>query len=412
MKLLISHPTGNTFVRALLKQAHANEVLESFHTTIAYRNGNWISRLLPQGVFNQYKRRTYPVPHALIHQHPFRETVRLVATKVGLAPLAKHERGWASLDEVYRELDRKTAENLTDSEATHVHCYEDGAFETFQTAQELGVQRSYELPIAHHKTLRRLLRKEAERWPEWEPTLLATRESDEKLHRKDRELEMAETVSCPSQFVLDSMPQSIRENKKCFVSRFGTPDSSPVRTRRRLDGKDPVRFLFVGAMSQRKGLADLLEAFSNLASRQAELLVLGTALMAMGFYRSQGTFTHESPRSHDQVLELMANCDVLVLPSIAEGRALVQQEAMSQGLPILVTPNAGGEDLVKEEETGLLVPASDPVTLTEKLEWFMRNKERIPSMGKTARIHAASYTWKAYAELIIENSFALETGTS
>ena len=374
----VSHPTGNTFVRALLKELHDRNDLDQFYTTLGCGSDSVLRKPL--------KRRTYPIPSSKISTHSWPELRRLIGSRM---PFSNNQRQ-APVDPIYRQLDRWVSEQLPKRNPEVIHCYEDGAFHTFQTALELGIGRSYELPIAHHKTLRRLLRKEAERWPKWEPTLLATRESDEKLHRKDRELEMAETVSCPSQFVLDSMPQSIRENKRCFVSRFGTPDSSPVRTRRCLSGKDPVRFLFVGAMSQRKGLADLLEAFNNLASRQAELVVLGTALMPMDFYRSQGAFTHEPPRSHDQVLELMANCDVLVLPSIAEGRALVQQEAMSQGLPILVTPNAGGEDLVKEGETGLLVPASAPATLTEKLEWYMRNKERIPSMGKTARIHAAS----------------------
>ena len=41
------------------------------------------------------------------------------------------------------------------------------------------------------------------------------------------------------------------------------------------------------------------------------------------------------------------------LPSIVEGRALVQQEALSCGLPIIVTSNAGGEDLIDEGLTGL-----------------------------------------------------------
>ena len=396
----VSHPTGNTFVRALLKELHDRNDLDRFYTTLGCGSDSMLRRPL--------KRRSYPIPSNKIVTHAWPELKRLIGSRI---PLSENQRQ-APVDPIYRKLDQWVSDQMPKRKPEAIHCYEDGAYLTFKRARELGIRRSYELPIAHHKTLRRLLRKEAERRPDWEPTLLATRESDEKLHRKDRELEMAETVSCPSQFVLDSMPQSIRESKRCFVSRFGTPDSSPVRTRRCLSGKDPVRFLFVGAMSQRKGLADLLEAFSNLASRQAELVVLGTALMPMDFYRSQGAFTHEPPRSHDQVLELMANCDVLVLPSIAEGRALVQQEAMSQGLPILVTPNAGGEDLVKEGETGLLVPASAPATLTEKLEWYMRNKERIPSMGKTARIHAASYTWKSYAKLIIENSFSIEDGTS
>ena len=43
MKLLVSHPTGNTFVRALLEHANKKDMLASFHTTIAYRGGNWMN---------------------------------------------------------------------------------------------------------------------------------------------------------------------------------------------------------------------------------------------------------------------------------------------------------------------------------------------------------------------------------
>ena len=161
-------------------------------------------------------------------------------------------------------------------------------------------------------------------------------------------------------------------------------------------------------MSQRKGLADLLEAFNSLASRKAELLVLGSPMMPMKFYREQGNFTHKPPCSNDKVLALMANCDVLVLPSIVEGRALVQQEAMSQGLPILVTPNAGGEDLVREGETGLLVPPSSPDILAEKIEWFVRHKKRLPAMKVAARNHAATYSWSTYANTIIDKGFSIE----
>jgi len=315
----------------------------------------------------------------------------------------------APVDPIYRKLDQWVAEQLPKRKPEIIHCYEDGAFHTFQKAQELGIRRSYELPIAHHETLRRLLRKEAERWPDWEPTLLATREPDEKLHRKDRELEMADAISCPSQFVLSTLPSRLRKEKPCFVAPFGTPESPLLRPRKSRGTNNPVRFLFVGAMSQRKGLADLFEAFRSLASPQAELFVLGSPLMSMAFYRSHGIdFTYEPPCSHDKVLAVMATCDVLVLPSIVEGRSLVQQEAMSQGLPILVTPNAGGEDLVKEEETGLLVPPSSPDILTEKIEWFVRRKEGLSAMKRAAREHAASYTWRTYATTIIDNGFSIE----
>ena len=70
------------FVRALLDLAYSKGVLESFHTTIAYRDGHWTEKLLPSRVRNQYKRRDYPIPDDLICRHPFRETIRLLAAKL------------------------------------------------------------------------------------------------------------------------------------------------------------------------------------------------------------------------------------------------------------------------------------------------------------------------------------------
>ena len=162
-------------------------------------------------------------------------------------------------------------------------------------------------------------------------------------------------------------------------------------------------------MSQRKGLADLFDAFRKLKTQKAELQILGATMMPMGFYRSFGVgFKHHPPCSHQRFLAQMARCDVLVLPSIVEGRALVQQEAMSQGLPILVTPNAGGEDLVLEEQTGLLVEPGKPDLLAEKMEWFIRHRHRLPSMRKAAQELAANYSWTNYANSIIDKGFAVE----
>ena len=63
------------------------------------------------------------------------------------------------------------ARTLSQERPTIVHAYEDGAEATFRIAGELGIFRSYELPIAYWTTTRRLLMEEAERLPDWEPTL-------------------------------------------------------------------------------------------------------------------------------------------------------------------------------------------------------------------------------------------------
>jgi glycosyltransferase involved in cell wall biosynthesis len=165
---------------------------------------------------------------------------------------------------------------------------------------------------------------------------------------------------------------------------------------------EKVRFLFAGALSQRKGLADLFAAMKLVDSADAELVVMGSPILPMQFYRNEFPgFTYEPPRPHDAVLQLMASCDVLVLPSIVEGRALVQQEAMACGLPLIVTRNAGGEDLIVEGETGFLVPAGAPEAIAQRIEWFLQNRDKLPGMREAARLKAAKLTWVAYGDQIL-----------
>lgn len=156
-------------------------------------------------------------------------------------------------------------------------------------------------------------------------------------------------------------------------------------------------------MSQRKGLADLFAAMKLLKSRDIELLVLGSPLAPMEFYRREfPDLIYESPGPHDKALRLMATADVLVLPSIVEGRALVQQEAMAQGIPIIVTPNAGGEDLIEEGVTGFLVPIRSPQAIAEKLDWLAQNRHRLPDMKRAASEKAKSLTWDRYTKIILD----------
>jgi glycosyltransferase involved in cell wall biosynthesis len=287
---------------------------------------------------------------------------------------------------------------------TAVYCYEDIARDTFRVARANGWTTFYDLPIAYWETSQRLLREEARRWPEWEPTLVGTRDSEEKLERKTEELALADVVLCPSQFVLDSLPAETRLNKKCAVAEFGSPTISvhspamPVR-----ETRSPLRVLFAGSLTQRKGLADVFAAMRLIKRRDVVLVVMGAPVVPLEFYQKQyPSFQYEAPRPHGQVLALMRSCDVFILPSLVEGRALVQQEAMSCGLPLIVTANAGGEDLIEEGRTGFLVPIRSPKILAEKIEWFAEHRELLPDMRVAAQLKAAEYTWSRYGEKIVE----------
>lgn len=402
--IAVSHPTGNEFVRALLMELEKRKLLTRFFTTIS-APGEAVLQRLPEALRAQMARRTYDIPRGRITTRPAREMIRLLANTTGAGFLAAHGRGFASVDAVYRDLDVSVARWLRSHRKDLprvVHCYEDGAEETFRAAREAGVTCVYELPIAYWQTMHRILHEEAARRPEWEPTLRATSDPAVKLERKTRELELADVVVCPGGFVLDSLPEDIRSSKKCVVAKFGSPVPS-FEIRNETVPRKKLRVLFAGTMTQRKGLADLFDAMKLLRRNDVELVVMGSPVLSMSFYRKQfPDFIYEPPRPHDAVMELMQTCDVLALPSLVEGRALVQQEALACGLPLIVTANAGAADLVDEGITGFLVPVRDAGAIAEKIEWFAANRALLQRMRDETREKAAQYKWKDYCNTIIE----------
>ena len=410
MKIVLLHPTGNRNVRAVAEGLTAAGMLVEFDTTLAAdASATWL-RLLPAGLRAELLRRTYPVPSGRLHTTPWLEVARLALPRLGLARHVRHEAGWASVDAVYQHLDQAVARRLPrlarQQQANAVYAYEDGALATFTRAKDLGMKCIYDLPIAYWETVRGLLLEEAARLPTWAATLGGgISDSEAKLARKTRELELADVVVGPGGFVLDSLPASAQSKQRIMAS-FGSPDTPAPPRPDVAEGevhKRKLRVLFVGSMGQRKGLGDLFEAVRQLNHPALELVVMGSPLAPLAFYQAQlPGFTYEPGRPHAQVLALMRSCDVFCLPSIVEGRALVMQEAMSQGLPLIITPNTGGADLVLEGETGFLVPIRSPAAIAEKLAWFLEHRAQIPSMGRQAQAHAAGYTWTNYGSQIVQ----------
>jgi glycosyltransferase involved in cell wall biosynthesis len=161
--------------------------------------------------------------------------------------------------------------------------------------------------------------------------------------------------------------------------------------------------LFAGTMTQRKGLADLFSALNKLKRADVELVILGSPVVPLEFYRKiYPHFQYESPRSHWKVKQLMLACDILVLPSIVEGRAMVQLEALSCGLPIIVTPNAGAEDLVDAGQTGFLVPIRAPEKLAETIDWIADHRAWINEVRASVLQKARQSSWDGYTAKVLQ----------
>jgi len=403
--LIITHPHGTEYVRALLAGCEEAALDFQFHTTLAFTQSDWRCRFAPGGLRREFLGRVFPVSMTRIRRHSRLEMTRLLADWLRLSTVTAPGSGKASPQAVLDEFEDFLANELRrDREyrlkVRAVHAYEDHALKLFQTAREVRMKCSYELALPYWQTRRQLLREEAERCPEWADTMKETQLSPEQQDRKTQEVALADMVFCPSRFVLRSLPAEAQ--KKAVVAEFGSPELSQLPPRATADAARPLRLLFAGPLTQRKGLADLFAALKLLQRQDVELVVSGPLAAPLKFYRQQcPDFRYEPPKSHRDLLLLMQQCDVLVLPSIVEGRALVQQEAMSCGLPLIVTANAGGEDLVEPEQTGLLVPIRSPDKLAEAIAWFADHRADLPLMSEQALRKVAECTWPHYARKVL-----------
>ena len=99
---------------------------------------------------------------------------------------------------------------------------------------------------------------------------------------------------------------------------------------------------------------------------------------------------------HEQVLEIMTQSDVLVLPSLSEGFGLVVTEALACGLPVIVTPNVGASDLIKDGREGFVVPICSAEAIAERLNALNEDRELLARMSQNAHRTAAGRPWGEY----------------
>jgi glycosyltransferase involved in cell wall biosynthesis len=402
MSVVVSHPTGNANVRAVLRGLGASGLLDSFWTTLAVPPHWTRAPFLGERARRELGRRAFPeVPWTKTRVRPIREIVRLAAGYVGAVGLTQHESGWASADGINWRLDCDVAAYLAKPGAggvRAVYAYEDVARNTFTAARPRGIQCIYDLPIAHWRTLRRLLQEEAALHPAWAPTMEGLIDSSEKLARKDEELVLADEVIVPSTFTRESLKGQVDDRTPISIAQFGAPPPTVTRPARRSEG-EPLHVLFAGHLSQRKGFAYLIAAMSKLRVPW-RLSMAGpkpahTPVQLDAFLQdARCNWLGHVP--HSTLLEIMSAAHVFVLPSIVEGLAMVQREAMSAGLPLITTANAGGTDIIADGQEGFIVPIRNPDAIAERLTLLYEDEARREKMAVAALASAGRSGWDTY----------------
>jgi glycosyltransferase involved in cell wall biosynthesis len=402
--ILLTHPTANQNVRQTALALADADVLAEFWTCVNWRHDSLVDRslgLAPR-VRSELRRRSFPEELApFLRTHGWREWGRQLAGQLGWSRLLQDENALFSVDAVYLSLDRRVARRLaTASGLTAVYAYDAGALATFHEAKRRGLKCIYEHPIIYWRKVRELQREEAELRPDWAPTLGALADSEAKLARKDEELALADLVVTASSFSKDSLAAATTLRAPVRVIPYGTNVSTYRRPPK--ERGEPLRVLFVGSLTQAKGLAYLFDAVAQLAGA-IEFTLIGRRVNA-SVPSAELLEKHRwiPSLAHAELLAEMARHDVLVLPSLHEGFGLVLSEAMSQGLAIITTAHTAGPDLITDGVEGFIVPIRSAAAIEEKLALLAHDRERRVAMQEAAARKAATLTWENYRQAIVQ----------
>ena len=198
-----------------------------------------------------------------------------------------------------------------------------------------------------------------------------------------------------SSFVKKSLIFANVDEDKIYVCPYGSNFSSIEK--KKFGVEKPLKLVYVGNVAAMKGIYYLLEAVMQFNKNDVELTLVGS------YDNSDNTFDKYLKRvsfigavPHFEVKKYLENADVFVMPSLGEGFNLSTVEALSLGLPCIVSNNSGINDFIVEEENGLTFNIQDIENISKCIQWFLNNKSKLPSMSKKSLETANVLTWNNY----------------
>ena len=310
---------------------------------------------------------------------------------------------------------RQAAKYLSGSKL--IHAWSSWAEPSLIWAANRSIPTLLERSSAHILEQSRLLTEEYQRLNlKWIPT-----------HKKIEEMEcdeykIATKISTPSQFVLNSFLDRGFDHSQLVRNGLGVNQDlfTPSQEDKSMHSVS-LSILYAGTISVQKGIHDLLIAFENFSHSKATLTLLGgmTAPIKRLLNRTDYRINLPGHKPQADLPAFYQAHNLFVMPSIQDGMAMVQLQALASGLPLVCTTNSGGEDLLQmggnspvihkisgeqvlEYPAGWVIPIHCPHVLTEIFLKLSQNLSILAAKRNNAiALTKTEFTWQSYAERAI-----------
>ena len=295
--------------------------------------------------------------------------------------------------------------------ATGVYTFNRSGLELLEVAKKRGLYCLVEQFSASLRELTTVLAAERERWAGWETGIDTYWDETVWYPREQRIWDLADVIISPSEYVWTTLKKSGVPAHKITTIPYSISLQSYRGRVHSYDGTRPLRVLFVGNVSLRKGIPYFLEAAAKLGPKVIAARLVGPITIKpekLAPYRN--VVRADGQVSRAEVIDHYDWADVFVLPSLCEGSATVTYEAKACGLPVIATPNTGA--WIQDGEDGLIVSIRDSEGLAEALNTFVKQPALVEQMSRAALERASQFSWEAYERRLGDLAISLHKESS
>ena len=230
--------------------------------------------------------------------------------------------------------------------------------------------------------------------------------SDWIIEREEREYELAHAIVVPSRFARATFLERGMPAEKLRLVPLATratgfiASAADISARvQRLRSGGRLRVLYVGMLSYRKGMHDMLDVVRRLGSSM-EFRFVGPLLAECSDFAAEvGHAARIDGAVPESALpDVYAWGDVFVLPTIEDGFAVVLAQAQAAGLPIITTTNSGGPDIIHDGGQGFILPIRSAQAIIDQLTWCNDHREDLAQMVVALHERPPARTWDDVAE--------------
>jgi len=212
-----------------------------------------------------------------------------------------------------------------------------------------------------------------------------------------------EIVISPSKFLFDFYSQyNFFKNSKKFVV------ANPIKNLIEVDKKPSanLNLIYLGQVNKAKGVLDLIESFTKIKLPHIRLDVIGVGEglnKAKQLAKNDNRIKFHGWLNHTKLNPLLSKADIVVVPSLCyENSPTVVYEALSMGLPVIVSNIGGTSELITNNVNGWIFPAGDFDKLNKIIADLYKQRDKIASMAHNCRRSVAHNTLDNYTNNLLK----------